>query len=86
MAVVVTSTASVADVRSVKCVATGKSLVTASRDLSCASFSQKGVMPQKGLNYMDPNGGKIMCYFLVIFGRLESLKTHRWKEGALTVS
>ena len=63
MAVVVTSTASVADVRSVKCVATGKSLVTASRDLSCASLSQKGVMPQKGLNYMDPNGGNIMCFF-----------------------
>lgn len=49
VAVVVTSTASVADVRSVKCVATGKSLVTASRDLSCASFSQKGVMHQKVL-------------------------------------
>jgi len=26
-------------------------------------FQSKGSDAPKGLNYMDPNGGKIMCYF-----------------------
>ena len=55
MAVVVTSTASVADVRSAKCVAVGKSLMMTSRNLSCTSLCQE--WGPKMAQQMDPNGG-----------------------------
>ena len=66
MAVVVTSTASVADVRSVKCVAVGKSLMMTSRNLSFTSLCQK--WGPKMAQQMDPNDGnsKSHQFFLIL--------------------